>query len=199
MPPTTERGKGVWGAFKLIALLLLAGLLSSCAYTVSTPPITRLYPEGLNGERRILITGFRNSDSNCLQEEITAYLAGSKTFVPIKPPEGLNERQLEKFIEEQNVKLVLSGDVEKNLVNRSPEGFNTVRVVAVISAKMVVVDTHTDDTIWSLKDSIALNGYGQGFVSEKKAKETGVFACKNLATKMLNDFAKNYATYDRRR
>lgn len=205
-----------------IALLLLVGLLSSCAVTVSTPPITRVYPRDLSGRTRVLIAGFRSVESNCFQEEIEAYLAESKTFVPVRPPEGLNDRQLERFIEEQNVKLVLSGDVDKyqaggDTTRNSTIGLLTAAVLtapialiyatatewngyAVASAKLTVVDTHTDETIWSLKDSVALNEYGKTLASEDSIKEALLpIACKNLVTKMLNDFAKNYAIYDKRR
>lgn len=185
---------------KLIVFPLLVALLSSCTYAVSTPLMTRVYPEGLGGETKVLITGFRNPGGDCVREEVAAYLSGSKTFVPIVPPEGLNDRQLEKFIEERNVKLVLSGDVDKHWVDSTSIGpaVHQLRLVVVTSAKITVVDARTDETIWSLKDSIALNEYGRGIVPDSQVEKGVAIACKNLVTKMLNDFAQKYATYDKR-
>jgi hypothetical protein len=190
--------------------------------TVSTPPITRVYPRDLSGRTRVLIAGFRSVESNCFQEEIEAYLAESKTFVPMRPPEGSNDRQRETFIEEHKVKLVLSGEVDKykaggDTTRNSMIGLLTGLILtapialvyasatewngyAIASAKMTVVDTQTDETIWSLKDSVALNEYGKTLVSEDSITEVLLpVACKNLVTKMLNDFAQKYAAYDRKR
>lgn len=187
------------GIVAFAVVFLFVAVLSGCAsHTASTPLTLRLYPEGLSGERKVLITGFQSPGGDCVRDEVAAYLSESKIFVPILPPDGFNERQLEKFVEERNVTLVLSGDVDKHL-NRPIPGFWTVSLVVATSAKMTVTDTYTDEIIWSLKDSIAINENTGQFVSNNDVKKGTEIACKNLVTKMLNNFARQYIAYERKR
>lgn len=205
---------------KLFAATVFLGLLSGCASTVSisTPLLTREYPEGLDGERKVLLVGFQSQTGKCFREEIEVYLRESKGFAVLTSPEPLEDRQLEKFIEGHKVNFVLSGDVDRHEAGSNAKdrnftvGYFTAFIItapiaygyaaatdwkgyALASAKMSVVDTRTDDTIWSLKDSISINEQGNELVADDKIKEALLpIACKNLVTKMLNNFMRSYAT-----
>jgi len=209
---------------KIFAAIVFLGLLSGCASAVpiSTPLLSREYPEGLVGEKKVLLTGFQTQAGKCFREEIEVYLRESKGFAVLTSPEPLDDRQLEKVIEGQKVNFVLSGDVDRyeagsNAKDRNlTVGYFTAFIItapiaffyaastdwkgyALASAKMSVVDTKTDETIWSLKDSTSINEQGNELVSDDKIKKALLpIACKNLVTKMLNNFMRSYATNKRK-
>lgn len=209
----------------LVLLGLLGSLAPGCAakISVSTPLIARVDTGALTSETKILLTGFHQPANQCFRDQITAYFSASRAFVLVSPPPGLNDRQLEDYMVTQKVNLVLSGQVDKyeagsNAKTRNlATGYFAAFVVtapvalgyavgtewkghAIAAARMAMVDSYTDEKIWSLQDSVLINEQGKELASDATITEALLpVACKNLVTKMLNDFVQKYATYATRK
>ncbi len=166
-------------------LIAIGGCTSSI---VSTPLVQRTYPNGLVGEKKILITGFEKEGGKCLKAEMYDYMKGTNKFDLINPTEQMSEREFEEFVEREKIDLVISGEMEMYTIGSSI-GPTSNNIYAIASCRMKVIDTSTDQTIWSKKD----NTFVEEEVKRGNIKERLLAtACKNLATKMLNDFLNSY-------
>lgn len=189
----TQSHLSVYATVYLSMVFILVGCSS---LTVSTPIVPRTYPEGLVGEEKILISGFKKEGGKCFEEEAEKYLKGSNKFTVFRSPDPLDDKPHDEFIKRRGINLILSGEIEKYTADiRVAEGFweGYLIAYAIASANMKVINTRTNEIIWSKKDSVFVEGEAKGRASKEKAKDILLpVACKNLTSKMLNDFLRVY-------
>jgi hypothetical protein len=176
----------------LCFLILLGGCVPEIKIMTASIPIS--YHEKIQSVKRVLVTGFEKKGGKCLRDEISAYLKESNRFIVINLPGPMDERELDEYVEKEKIDLVISGEIELyNLgISVSPfGGKDYYPYYATVSGKVNILDTNTDEIIWSKKD----NTFVEAKAGRGKPEEILLpFGCKNLATRMLNDFMKSYAS-----
>lgn len=200
----SERAGGDLGpVFRISALLgfILIGawgvFASGCVppARVLTPLLPREYPKDIVGQPRTLLSGFGKKGGQCLKEEVAGFLGESKTFEVVVITGDVSEAEVDALIEEHRIDVWISGEVDRFSVVIAPSERKT-RVYAIGGATMRARDLYSDEVIWSKKDAVLVEGQFGRDVPERAMRDV---MCKNLATKMLNDFTRAYLIHQAKR
>lgn len=158
--------------------VLVCFLFTGCAtVTISThTEIPRKYPDGLTGNKKVVITDFEELGGDCLKKEIKEYLEGTNKFV-VFIQEKTDDRILDEFLEKEGIHLHFSGRMKNYRI------FSSKGISSMAAAEIKVIDVYSGETLWSKETSVLVN--------------SGLYeACKDLATKLLNEFLNHYVTLE---
>jgi len=200
-----------------MSVLLCLAFCGGCATSgneILTPPVARSgTPLGVT--KKILVTPFTGEGGECFAEQARAYLQGVG-FDVLFDPTAMDARQLEEFAARSEIDVILSGSVERLqtgsdsssrnfTVGALSAGLLTAPIAGVYAAstrwkgfaaaaaKMTVSDARSDETVWARYDSVGLSAEGSGLSSDADIRRVLLpRVCKDLATKLLNDFLSKY-------
>lgn len=199
---------------KLVPFLCVAVLIVGCATSgteILTPPVMKAYADGFRGGNKVFIIPLGGDGGPCFTEEAKAYLQGAQ-FDVVTLPGPVEARQLEELVLKSGADLVLSGSVERfdagsdSPTRNASVGYLTAFIItapiagiyaattswkayAVAAAKMTIVDARSDETVWTKRDNVGISAEGKSLSSEDHLKEMLLpRVCKDLTTKLLNDF-----------
>lgn len=200
---------------KLVLVGIIALYLASCtSIDVATPiiAIEDLVHAKLIDKDRVLIKRFKNDKDGCFTKAIKDYIENSDQFALIDTPKKLDEREFERFVKNQGINLILTGNVRNHFANydgsdrkmtiiffsalilTSPIALGLYlgsewHVEAISSVKITFYDPITSLPVWEKTSSLAVKEKGKSLASEKKIKEAVLpVSCKNSITTILNSF-----------
>lgn len=197
-------------------LVVLQGC--STAFKFS-PPVVRLENQGslING-KTIQVNRFEGNNGECFYDETVGYLRSAQVNVVSGPDSGTTAQEIEEFAAKSNVDIVISGSIDKfgsgsDTITRNATVYYflvfgiTAPIAAiyavstrwnafgVLSGKMTIIDFRSYETIWSKRVDVTVTAEGKGLDSEEEIMQVLLSrTCKDLTTKMLNDFLSTYNT-----